>query len=820
MRLTQTHPWARFLPLLFLAALTLLQTWPLARYLGSAVADWHDPLLNAWIIAWEGRQLLLDPLHLFDANIFYPYENTLAFSEILLSVSLPVLPLLWAGLPPLAAHNSAFLLSFFLAALGSYLLAFHLTRHRVGSVIAAVIFAFGPYRFGQLSQVQLLATGWLPLALLYLDRLLARSQASERIKRDSFLFGFFFLLQTLSSFYTALFTAGACLLYSVGWWLLVARGRVPQRALRYLAVTALVVLLLLLPVLVPYFYINRTFQAAWTVADNVTFSAPLQAFLYAPPPLHLWGSVTERFYYLHGSCCAGSSLFPTLTALLLALLGVGLGRDRRRWLALALVLVGFVLALGPTLQWRPNDPSGIALPYRWLLEHLPLFSALRAPVRWGLLLMLGLALLAAWGARRLGRGAWIPLALLLVEVAVFPLVLVRVPAPPPAIDWLAAQPPTRLLELPLSVELTPAEAVTTQPPGTRQVSRLPVRQYHSTWHWHSTPDGYSGYIPPYIHALNSEMQAFPSERSLALLQSLGIQYVLLYEQDFSPERLAYVAARLPNFSALRTVACFVGKQAHPPDRCPAPADRMLHLLPPSAQATDAPNWSLLVAGSVAPEQPAPLWLAMDTPDYLATPADHRFPMTIQWEGPTSRKDQTSLALPIIAEQAALIQLESVAPELPGDYTITVTAPSLPNGPVRLQAQLRVEAAAGEPGRWPLGVALDEAQISGGASGAPLRATLQWRFLQYHPSYHTLTVQALDEAGTLLAETSGPPGGEHPTIEWQVGRPYGSEWLLHLPQEAPPARYLRLRWADAFSGRQDLIWHEGQWREELLLEVVQ
>ena len=39
--------------------------------------DSPDALLNSWILSWNIHQLRADPLHLFDANIFFPEKGTL-----------------------------------------------------------------------------------------------------------------------------------------------------------------------------------------------------------------------------------------------------------------------------------------------------------------------------------------------------------------------------------------------------------------------------------------------------------------------------------------------------------------------------------------------------------------------------------------------------------------------------------------------------------------------------------------------------------------------------------------------------------------------
>ena len=59
--------------------------WPLATDPGRLSRnDTADTVHHEWILAWDAHQLARDPRHLFDANIFYPERNTLAFSETLL----------------------------------------------------------------------------------------------------------------------------------------------------------------------------------------------------------------------------------------------------------------------------------------------------------------------------------------------------------------------------------------------------------------------------------------------------------------------------------------------------------------------------------------------------------------------------------------------------------------------------------------------------------------------------------------------------------------------------------------------------------------
>ncbi|MCB0154085.1 MAG: hypothetical protein KDF65_04745, partial [Anaerolineae bacterium] len=102
-----------FFPLLLYLLLTLLFSQPLLFNLNRAVPnDIGDPLLNTWILAWDSHALLTDPLNLFNANIFQPLPNPLAYSEHLLSTALLILPLQLVTAEPVVAYNLSLLLTF------------------------------------------------------------------------------------------------------------------------------------------------------------------------------------------------------------------------------------------------------------------------------------------------------------------------------------------------------------------------------------------------------------------------------------------------------------------------------------------------------------------------------------------------------------------------------------------------------------------------------------------------------------------------------------------------------------------------------------
>jgi hypothetical protein len=158
--------------LLFFTLITLGLTHPLVFNITHAIpGDWGDPLLNTWILAWDIHKITSNPMGFWDANIFYPHSNTLAYSEHLFASALLALPIMVIAKNPILAYNFVFFLSFILSGFGMYLLVYYLTRNRWAGLIAGTIFAFTPYRFSHLGHLQILTTQWMPYTFLYMHKL-------------------------------------------------------------------------------------------------------------------------------------------------------------------------------------------------------------------------------------------------------------------------------------------------------------------------------------------------------------------------------------------------------------------------------------------------------------------------------------------------------------------------------------------------------------------------------------------------------------------------------------------------------------------------
>ena len=100
---------------LFVVA-TVWMTWPLTPRAGSVVQDPGDPLFEIWVMRAVQHRLVNDPLNLYDANAFYPFENSLAYSEEAISTALLAWPVFLATGNDVLAYNLVLLFSFWLVA--------------------------------------------------------------------------------------------------------------------------------------------------------------------------------------------------------------------------------------------------------------------------------------------------------------------------------------------------------------------------------------------------------------------------------------------------------------------------------------------------------------------------------------------------------------------------------------------------------------------------------------------------------------------------------------------------------------------------------
>jgi hypothetical protein len=496
--------------------LAVAHTWPLAHAPGSLSRhDNADAILNEWAVAWVAHQLPRAPWRLFDANIFYPERRTLAFSEHLVVPAVLGAPLLWAGVSTTAVHNVLVIAGLALTGWAMYLVMARWTGDRFAALVSGALAAFNAYTLSRLAHLQVMHAEFLPLAVWALDRLLDQPRV-----RYAGLLALAFVLQGLCSNYLLVFASVALLAAGLvrpdAWW-----GRTQwRRRVGPLALAAGTAVMALLPFLLPYYWASREQGLVRPLDEVARFSASWRDYLATGGRLHvaLWSG---RFWV-----GAPTALFPGLTAAALALVAVARGgalRDRRARMWAAIAAAGIVLSFGPAVPG-----------YTDLYHTFPLLQGIRAPVRFGYLMLVGLAALAGFGLAWLrmrcgGRRGLAAVAGLAVLVAVS-LEAFRAPVGyrpalqiPRVYDVLAREPQAVVAEFPL--------------PAPDAVFRNAPYMLYSTRHWRPMINGYSGFLPQSYRAHWAAVGAFPEPAAVEALAAIGVTHVVVHGREWAP-RLA------------------------------------------------------------------------------------------------------------------------------------------------------------------------------------------------------------------------------------------------------------------------------------------
>ena len=136
--------------------------------------DTNDGRWSIWVVSWVAHALTTDPLQVYRANIFYPHDDALAYSEANLAAGAVGVPVWLLTHNPYATHNFVVLVSFILSFAGTYYLCRYLTGSRPAAAVAGVLFAYCPFVFARTPHIQLLLIGGLPFCMLAFHRLIDR----------------------------------------------------------------------------------------------------------------------------------------------------------------------------------------------------------------------------------------------------------------------------------------------------------------------------------------------------------------------------------------------------------------------------------------------------------------------------------------------------------------------------------------------------------------------------------------------------------------------------------------------------------------------
>jgi hypothetical protein len=530
--------------------LAVLHTWPLALHPGRySQNDNADTQLNEWILAWVAHQLPRDPLNLFEANIFYPAHDALAFSEPLLVPALMGAPIAWLGGSPVLVYNLVLIAGFALTAFVTCMLVRAWTGSIAAGLVAGSVFAFNTHTLTRLPHMQAIHLYGLPLALLAIDRIM-----EDGSRRAALLLAGALALLAYTSGYLIVFALimlpVAVLVRAPEWW---PRARHVAAAL---AIAAVAGALAIVPVYLPYRRVAIEQHMTRPLEVVQDYSTSLSGYLATAGRLH-HATWSARFFdggvdsFFPGFVIIGLAAFVVVTTM------------RRRGIFMSApgaAAPSATMSTAPSvLRWRVAMLAAIGLAgvilslgtqtpvYRWLFAIFPPIRSLRAASRFGNLFLLAVSVLGgiavSWTQRR-----WVAIALLvLVNIE-----SLRAP--------IAYEPFTGIPGVYKEVAREGSSVVLAEVPFWPRAGIFQNGPYElgSTANWRPLMNGYSGYTPDSYDHYAETFWLFPDDRAIASMRAAGVTHIIAHMSRFNDDESRQILA-LEARGALELVAISRGE---------------------------------------------------------------------------------------------------------------------------------------------------------------------------------------------------------------------------------------------------------------------
>jgi hypothetical protein len=353
---------------------------PVTRVAGGA----GDPLLVGYLVTWVAEHLATADA--WNPPFLYPASNVLAYSDHLYGLGVTAAPAVAAGLPVTLIVNGISWAAFALTSIALLVWLMDAPRGLWPACAAAITVSYCGWFTQQLSHPHLIFLPYLPLALLCIDRALARRGPLWLLALAAVLLSF----QTLSATSLAVFLLPSVGAYIVLWLLFERGGR---RMWMASGAALLAVVMANLPMAWRYWMLGANFERS--PVEIARHSATWIDWISAPATHWLYGS---RLAFTVGE---ERELYPGIGLFVLSLAGAAVAiasRSPTRTRTCSALIVA-ALAL-----WASTGPSTrgfsiIHLPYDLLTAIVPGARNVRVPARFVILAAVFLAPAIADGWR-------------------------------------------------------------------------------------------------------------------------------------------------------------------------------------------------------------------------------------------------------------------------------------------------------------------------------------------------------------------------------------------------------------------------------------
>lgn len=515
---------------------------PYAFQLTTNLPNAIDPVFYAWNLSYNATTTFKSIRNKLNTNIFYPDTNTLSLSDTMWSQSIFATPIIWITHNPILAENLSIFLTFPLAALSMFFLAYWLTQNKTASLISGFIYAFSYPRLSQIGHLPALSNQYLPLIILFILQYFSRREIKYLLASYIIL-----ILSLHSSVYLGIVISPAILIiFSIELIYLIKNKKITFKfdsIWKYFLLTTILAIGLLI-VMYPYIllkienpYIKRTLfetrELQAYIKDYISV-LPSSLLSYIKFPIN----TGEHALYL---TFVGFSVF-------VGSLFINWREKRKNILIFWLIgIISFIISLGAE-QELPFTHRSLRLPYYYLYTYIPIFQIIRVPARFSIMIILSISALSAYiidFLKKFSSYKIIYLAIVIlytIEIWQTYTPSVKIPLPdsqPEVYQWLKDQrADTVIIELPLRRFYTGSPMKNQLMLQYHDVTYMDnyaaeaYRTYFSAFHQKRMINGYSGFMFTKYNQICEEMEKFPTSKGIAILKDLQIKYIVVHAKQY------------------------------------------------------------------------------------------------------------------------------------------------------------------------------------------------------------------------------------------------------------------------------------------------
>lgn len=511
-------------------------TYPLIFNISSLVTGFGDELLIAMVQNWDIHIFLSGNItNIFNANIYFPYLNSLAYSETFISSSLVSFIPLIIYKEPIVTVNFTFILSIILLGISIYLLCHYLTNDFLVSTLSGLLITFSPAVLSYYVHLQILFIWCVPLSILYFLKFI-------NIQRSNYLIYslIFFLLQMYNSFLPGYFIVFSFIIILIFYFI-----NYKKKTLKLISkkniILCLTSFILTLPVIIPYYMVSKEFNYSRDIRDSIHLGLEPEDLLCSSPfsrfhPFLNQLPINQKSQNNEFKPGYLGFIFSLLSLIALLYFIKNFRRNSMYFNCFGTIgLFGLILSLGPALHFNRQTvhlPFPIPLPYALFYYLVPGFQGFRNSARWEMLFILCMSIIIAILLNKLLKNKPIITRVLIYLVLMvgiiaefnFPMRFYNITLVkdfPKVYSWLNTTPAeTKIIEMPIYN-------------WNMQFNTELQREYYSTIHFRKMVNGYSGFSPPPWQNLVVEIsQEFPDEKAIIRLKKIGINYIIVHKNEY------------------------------------------------------------------------------------------------------------------------------------------------------------------------------------------------------------------------------------------------------------------------------------------------